>query len=103
MTAALHDRFEIFLRSLDHRSATDQHDAFINEVFETLGRFEDPSADRPSFWIELHGINASGPTEREAIANWKSLARKTRPAEDIEDDGFITVFPSHQQIAGGAA
>lgn len=104
MNAASHNRALTFLRSLGHLSATDQHNAFINEVLETHGQLDAPDATRSHLWeLDLHGICATGATEEEAIANWKRLASKTMPHDDTEDDGFVTVHPIPHQIAGGAA
>lgn len=104
MNATLHNRALAFLQNLENLSATGQHDAFINEVLESNGYFTAPKHDRSHLWeLSLHGIAASGSNEEEAIANWKRLARKSFPTEEIEDDGFITVYPTREQIAGGAA
>lgn len=83
-----------FLRNLEWLDAQAQHDAFLNEVMETFGRFDAPSGDRTHRWeLDLHGVFADGATAEEAMANWKRLARQHFPAPDIEDDGFITVHP----------
>ena len=104
MNAALHNRAVVFLNNLDHLSATGQHDAFINEVLESHGRFDAPNGDRSHLWeLELHGIAAEGTTDEEAIANWKRLARKSFPTEEIEDDAFITIHPPKHQLVGGVA
>lgn len=103
MMSALSHRLAAFLQNLDHMSAEGQQDAFINEVIENFGSFTPPSGDRSHQWeLQLHGITASGANEEEAIANWKRLALKQHPPEeDIEDDGFITVHPTREQLAYG--
>lgn len=104
MNAIFHNRALAFLQNLERLSATDQHDAFVNEVLESNGYLTAPKHDQSHLWeLALHGIAATGANEEEAIANWKRLARKSFPNEDIEADGFITVYPTREQIAGGAA
>lgn len=104
MNAVLHNRSMVFLRNLEQLSAIGQHDAFINEVLECNGHFIAPKHNQSHLWeLHLHGINATGATEEEAIANWKRLACKSFPTEEIEDDGFITVHPPLNALAGGAA
>ncbi|MBT2130095.1 hypothetical protein [Aliiroseovarius lamellibrachiae] len=102
MLNTLHNRLPAFLHNLECRDTSEQHDAFVNEVQETFGRFDPPSGDRSHRWeLDLHAITADGATEEEAIANWKRLAGKLCQIEDIEDDGFITVHPAPDQL--GAA
>ena len=104
MNALLHNRALAFLQNLEHLSATGQHDAFVNEVLESNGYFTAPKHDQSHLWeLSLHGIVATGANEEEAIANWKRLARKAFPTGEIEDDGFITVYPPRAQIERGAA
>jgi hypothetical protein len=104
MNTILHNRAQAFLHNLDRLSATGQHDAFINEVLESNGFFIAPKHDQSHLWeLSLHGINATGANEEEAIANWKRLAIKAMPDDQMEDDGFVTVHPPLYQIAGAAA
>ena len=103
MNAVLHIRALTFLQNLENLSATGQHDAFINEVLENNGYFTAPKHDQSHLWeLSLHGIDASGLNEEEAIANWKRLARNSLRAEEIEADGFITVHPKPEYASGGA-
>lgn len=102
MNALLHNRALTFLHNLDRLSVQGQQDAFVNEVLESNGCFTAPKHDRSHLWeLCLHGINATGATEEEAIANWKRLAHKPRAQPPVEDDGFVTVHPPQPQCAGG--
>ncbi len=77
MNTLIHNRALAFLQNLDHLSAADQHDAFINEVLESNGYFTAPKHDRSHLWeLSLHGVRATGSSEEEAIANWKRLAAR---------------------------
>jgi len=73
----LDDRPRSFLGSLARLSAEATHDAFVNEVLETFGRFDPPNGELSHRWtLDLHGICADGATEEEAICNWRRLARR---------------------------
>lgn len=97
---ALHNRPRAFLLNLECLDATGQHDAFVNEVLETFGRYDAPSGDRSHLWeIELHGVTADGETDEAAQANWKRLASKIFLPE-MQDDSVATMHPS---LAKGAA
>ncbi|WP_206778545.1 hypothetical protein [Phaeobacter sp. S60] len=92
-----------FLRNLACLDAGSLQDAFFNEALETFGRFDAPSGDRTHRWeLDLHGVCADGASAEEAMANWKRLASQHFPAQDIEDDGFITVHPRMEQRAATA-
>lgn len=97
---SLNNRPRAFLVNLECLDAAGQHDAFVNEINETFGRFDPPAGDRSHLWeIELHGISAEGETDEAAMANWKRLARQIYLPDDIEDDGFITIHPPLQRGA----
>lgn len=85
---SIHHRARAFLQNLDYMSATELHDAFINEVLETFGRFDAPVSDTSHLWeLELHGITANGDTAAGAIANWKRLACKKHLAPEQQTAG----------------
>lgn len=93
MNALLHNRALSFLQNLERLSAAGQYDAFVNEVRESNGHFTAPKHDQSHLWeMYLHGINATGANEEEAIANWKRLASKALPDEQQD-------APTHVEAA----
>lgn len=78
MNALLNNRALTFLNALDRLSASEQHDAFVNEILENHGHFTPPKHDQSHLWeLQLHDISALGANEEEAIANWKRLASRS--------------------------
>lgn len=93
-THLLNDRLTAFLLNLECLDSAGQKDAFMNEVMENGGSYVPPADAAQSshlFEIALHGVNAYGASEDEAIRNWTKAAKAVAPL--IEDDGFITVHP----------
>lgn len=95
MTTYLHnDRLTAFLLKLEFLDIAGTKDAFMNEVMECGGSYVPPADAAQSshlFEIALHGANAYGASEEEAIRNWTKFAKSVAPL--VEDDGFITVHP----------
>lgn len=93
-THLLNDRLTAFLLNLECLDMAGRRDAFMNEVIETGGSYVPPADAAQSshfFEIALHGVNAYGASEEEAIRNWTKAAKAVAPL--VEDDGFITVYP----------
>jgi hypothetical protein len=93
-THLLNDRLTAFLLNLECLGMAGQKDAFMNEVMENGGTYVSPDLAAGMshlFEISLHGVNAYGGSEEEAIRNWTKAAKAVAPL--IEDDGFITVHP----------
>lgn len=93
-THLLNDHLTAFLLKLECLGPEGQKDAFMNEVMEYGGSYVPPASAAQSshlFEIALHGVNAYGGSEEEAIRNWTKAAKAV--ATPIEDDGFITVHP----------
>ncbi|MEH6391143.1 MAG: hypothetical protein V7763_05760 [Sulfitobacter sp.] len=93
----LHNRLFAFVDSLAGRDTETLKDAFMNEVIENGGKYDPPHDDQPHmFEICVHGICAIGPSELLAIRNWRMAATVqlvNSSGAEIEDDGFITVYP----------
>lgn len=93
-THLLNDRLTAFLLNLECLCIAGQKDAFMNEVMECGGSYVPPASAAQSshlFEISLHGVNAYGGSEEEAIRNWTKAAKAVAPL--VENDGFITVHP----------
>ena len=66
-----------FLRRTKARSAEGLFDTFHTEIRETFGALVPPRGDHSPLWeLTLHGITATGATEREAMANWQRIAQR---------------------------
>jgi len=91
-TFLLHDRLTQFLISLECLGTEGQRDAFANESIETGGTYLRPD-DSPHtthlFEIDLHGVSATGGSEREVVRNWKHAARHFVPVIDAEIAGLL--------------
>ncbi len=73
----------------------ERRDSFASAVIEAGGTYDDLDV-LGAYQVQLHGFSGFGMSEDTAICSWAEEALKN--AEEVEEDGFITVFPRPQQI-----
>ncbi|GAB5432208.1 MAG: hypothetical protein EpisKO_15780 [Epibacterium sp.] len=84
-----------FARTLLALPANERRDSFATAVIEAGGSYDFLNAPG-AYEVQLHGFSGFGMSEDSAICEWAEEVLKN--AAEVEEDGFITVYPRPQQV-----
>lgn len=101
-----HPDLQDFLLNLECLNTAGQKEAIMTEVIESGGTYVPPTRGNWSshlFEIALHGVNAYGASEDEAIRNWKKAARAQVLLCEPADPPFPNPRNHAEEIANAQA
>jgi hypothetical protein len=84
-----------FARTLLALPANERRDSFATAVIEAGGTYPVELATCTPFEVQLAGYSALAHSEDAAICAWAEEVIKH--ADQVEDDGFLTIHPRLQQ------